>query len=193
MTDYTTQTVAQLKELLKGKGLPTDGKKADLVSRLTEADEQQQPEQQQSQGENESVVEDTTQTTVSEQVSTDGASSSAGADVGPEEESTLTVIQPVEKEQPKVLTAEERKSLAVELLKKKVSRAEKFGDEAGAEAARKDLIRVEKFGVELGTALAREIGLVDKSLGSGSGRRHNHHHNKFKKGGSKKFKHGKRH
>ncbi|EGW32843.1 uncharacterized protein SPAPADRAFT_60185 [Spathaspora passalidarum NRRL Y-27907] len=191
MSDYNSQTVAQLKELLKAKGLATDGKKADLVQRLTEADEQapaeapQQQQQQQQQAEGEPAAD--------AQIAPEPTSTADGeitsGDV-PENESTLTVIQPVEKEEPKVLTAEERKQLAVELLTKKISRAEKFGDEAGAEAARKDLVRVEKFGVEAGTALAREIGLVDKSLGSGH-KRHHHHKKGFKKGGNKKFKHRK--
>ena len=50
MSDYSTQTVAQLKEILKGKGLSIEGKKADLVQRLHEHDTQQQqppPQQQQ--------------------------------------------------------------------------------------------------------------------------------------------------
>lgn len=38
MTDYAKRTVAELTEILKSKGLPHTGKKADLVARLTEAD-----------------------------------------------------------------------------------------------------------------------------------------------------------
>jgi ABC-type multidrug transport system ATPase subunit len=34
--DYGSMTVAQLKELLKEKGMPVSGKKADLISRLSE-------------------------------------------------------------------------------------------------------------------------------------------------------------
>jgi archaellum component FlaD/FlaE len=34
--DYNSMTVAQLKELLKEKGKPVSGKKADLISRLSE-------------------------------------------------------------------------------------------------------------------------------------------------------------
>lgn len=38
MVDYSTQNVSQLKELLKAKGLPSEGKKAELISRLQLAD-----------------------------------------------------------------------------------------------------------------------------------------------------------
>ena len=103
-----------------------------------------------------------------------------------ENESKLTFIQPKEQEQqqqeepkPKQLSPEERKQLAIELLTKKVQRAEKFGDEQAANDAKKDLARVEKFGVELGTALAREIGLVDNSL---SNKKFNHHKRNNKRG-----------
>ena len=34
--DYSSMTVAELKEILKEKGLPVSGKKADLIERLSE-------------------------------------------------------------------------------------------------------------------------------------------------------------
>ena len=34
--DYSSMTVAELKEILKERGLPVSGKKADLIERLTE-------------------------------------------------------------------------------------------------------------------------------------------------------------
>lgn len=168
MAEYASQTVAQLKVLLTERGLATDGKKADLVQRLSENDAH-------------------TEETPSEPVSEPAVS--APAPVANEEPAKAveavseTVEEPEKKEekpQPKVLSPEERKQLAVDLLTKKLKRAEKFGDEAGAEAARKDLKRVDKFGVELGTALAREIGLVDKSLSNGLSEKKG-----FKKGGKK--------
>lgn len=175
MSDYSTQTVAQLKEILKGKGLSIEGKKADLVQRLQEHDtQQQQPPQQQQQPEPEVAEQQPEQPETKLEGNTQ------------ENESTLTVIQPKEQEQqqqeepkPKQLSPEERKQLAIELLTKKVQRAEKFGDEQAANDAKKDLARVEKFGVELGTALAREIGLVDNSL---SNKKFNHHKRNNKRG-----------
>ena len=38
MSEYSKKTVADLQEILKTRGLPTSGKKADLIARLTEAD-----------------------------------------------------------------------------------------------------------------------------------------------------------
>lgn len=176
MSDYSTQTVAQLKEILKGKGLSIEGKKADLVQRLHEHDtQQQQPPPQQQQPEPEVAEQQPEQPETKLEGNTQ------------ENESTLTVIQPKEQQQqqqqeepkPKQLSPEERKQLAIELLTKKVQRAEKFGDEQAANDAKKDLARVEKFGVELGTALAREIGLVDNSL---SNKKFNHHKRNNKRG-----------
>ncbi|CUM67633.1 uncharacterized protein PRCAT00005334001 [Priceomyces carsonii] len=156
MSEYSSHTVAQLKDILKSKGLSTDGKKADLVERLVENDNNLANEKE-------------------EQPVEEEKKSEPSGEKEAEEEATLTVKQPEEKEnekpkekpEPKVLGPEERKQLAVDLLTKKIQRAQKFGDEAAAEAARKDLVRIEKFGVEPGTAVAKEIGLVDKSFNKG--------------------------
>lgn len=172
MTEYATQTVAQLKEILKEKGLSVEGKKADLVQRLNDATSSGEAKTEDvAEGENvvapaEAAAETSETVADAGEAATEAAPTSEAVTEGTGE-STLTIIQPTPKEEPKILSPEERKQLAVELLKKKVSRAEKFGDDVAAEAARKDLARVEKFGVELGTSLAREIGLVDKSLGNG--------------------------
>ena len=189
-SELSTKTVVELKLLLKANGLSTDGKKVELVQRLQEFQEQNtsvaatattdapaaapepEPEQQQEQQQSEE----------SKPITEEGekSNSTEGA-----EESTLTVIQPQPKEEPKQLSAEERKELAISLLEKKIKRAEKFGDEQAANDARKDLKRVEKFGVELGTALAREIGLVDKTLPNKN--RHNRRFNRgFKKSNKKR-------
>lgn len=194
MTDYSSQTVAQLKELLKQRNLAVDGKKADLVQRLIDNENNVDNEVKSAQDERKEEI-----------------SSNNEAQAEPEKnekasELTLTVIQPqenneeekkdegkkdVEEKKSKNLSPEERKQLAVDLLTKKVQRAEKFGEVAAAEAARKDLARVEKFGVEPGTALAREIGLVDRSLSNGFKKnfkgRKNFKSKKFKKFGKPKF------
>ena len=41
MSDFSDMTVAELKVLLKDAGLPVSGKKADLIARLQEADEEE--------------------------------------------------------------------------------------------------------------------------------------------------------
>lgn len=38
MAEYSKKTVAELQEILKSRGLPISGKKADLIARLSEAD-----------------------------------------------------------------------------------------------------------------------------------------------------------
>lgn len=176
--DYASQTVPQLKEILKERGLPLDGKKADLVARLNESDSPataSAPGAAESTENTEVVAEPAPKTSVSAETADEPAATEAETAT----ESTTTDAE-AKPEKPKVLTAEERKQLAVELLTKKIKRAEKFGDEASAEAAKKDLARVEKFGVEAGTALAKEIGMVDRSFNNGLG------DGKFKK--SKNFK-----
>ncbi|EGV59940.1 hypothetical protein PSN45_002336 [Yamadazyma tenuis] len=168
MSDYIANTVPQLKELLKARGLPLDGKKADLIARLSESDgvaeapAEPQPE---------------IEATPAEPKPKDPSPVAEGETAVSAPAATEAVV-----EKPKVLTPEERKSLAVDLLTKKIKRAEKFGDEASAEASRKDLARIEKFGVEPGTTLAKEIGLVDKSFNSGLAER------SFKKKKNTKFK-----
>lgn len=192
MADYASQTVAQLKEVLKERGLSTEGKKADLVARLTESDSSTLGEAAEPTTTSTNAAEPATETPVEAAGATvkESAAVNAQADATEATASTNTTTTTEsasndttsetkeEKEAPKVLTPEERKSLAVELLNKKIARAEKFGDEAAAEQARKDLNRVSKFGVELGTSLAREIGLVDNKLGDKK------HHGRFK---GKKF------
>lgn len=157
MSDYASFTVAQLKEKLKAKDLPTDGKKADLVQRLTEADsasETAAPE-----------PEETTETPAATEAEESKEETKDEKENKPAEEAQEEA-EPEEPER-KPLGPEERKQLAVDLLTKKIKRAEKFGDEALAQAARKDLARVEKFGVDAGTALAKEIGYMHKSINTG--------------------------
>ncbi|SGZ58405.1 CIC11C00000004008 [Sungouiella intermedia] len=171
MSDYASLTVAQLKELLKGKNLPVDGKKADLVARLTEAgagNELDEPKD---------AVEGT-------EAATDSAVEASAADASAAEASTSEPVETAEsteatesteadkqeqkekKPEKKVLTPEEIKQLAVDLLTKKIKRAEKFGDEALAQEARANLARVEKFGVDPSTALAKEIGATNRGINS---------------------------
>lgn len=174
MSDYASLTVAQLKDQLKAKGLALDGKKADLVQRLEELDSgAAQPAAQPEEPVAEPAAEEPAKEEVTAPETTEPTTGENGAK--PEEQA--------EESKPKELTPEDRKKLAVDLLTKKIQRAEKFGDEQLAQAARKDLARVEKFGVDPGTALAKEIGLVDKKVHTGLGnfkRKGNFRRNKHK-------------
>lgn len=149
-------TVVQLKEALKSKGLATDGKKADLIARLTEAmagsgeldDEDDKKEK-------EALPQASPLSALQHEESKNSIETAQSVDE-----------EPVADKKPmkKVLTPEERKQLAVDLLTKKIKRAEKFGDDAAATSAKKDLARVEKFGVDPSTALAKEIGALDRDV-----------------------------
>lgn len=179
MSEYASQTVAQLKEILKERNLSTDGKKAELVERLTESDKGQAAPQ--TGGELDEAADESSAPQTEDAAGSNEAEKAGDLTVippseGKNEESSDAKAE--EKPKPKVLTPEERKQLAVDLLTKKIQRAEKFGDEGAAEASRKDLARVEKFGVELGTALAREIGILDKNFNQGL---KTHKFNKFNK------------
>lgn len=177
MSSYSTQTVAQLKELLKAKGLPTGGVKSDLIARLEEADKTNgngaDPEEELLDIEEEPVeaapvVSESTETKSEE--TTESKKSTETKEEIKEEDKPKTIKQ---------LTPEERKAAAIELINKRILRAKKFGSEEDVASAQKDLARVEKFGVELGTALAREIGLA--SSGGLREHRSKHKHKGFKK------------
>ncbi|OBA23557.1 hypothetical protein METBIDRAFT_64421 [Metschnikowia bicuspidata var. bicuspidata NRRL YB-4993] len=157
MSQYASLTVAQLKDALKEKNLPTDGKKADLVARLEEAapaTEEAEPNTQ------ENVEEQQPQ-----QETSAPAEAGAEAEIAEAEDEKPNGSEE-KKPEKKVLTPEERKALAVDLLTKKIRRAEKFGDEASATAAKQDMARVEKFGVDPSTALGKEIGALDRDMNS---------------------------
>lgn len=164
MSEFSSLTVAQLKEALKAKGLATDGKKADLVARLSEALTEESTEATQA------PVEATSEETNAKAATDNGKGAQLPTDTEPVAAETAPEAEaeakPESEKKPekKVLTPEERKQLAVDLLTKKIKRAEKFGDEAAATAAKKDLARVEKFGVDPSTALAKEIGALDRDV-----------------------------
>lgn len=161
MSEYSSMTVVQLKEALKAKNLATDGKKAELVARLEAAATSGESNNT---GEPETAApapaEENSETKEFGEVKEPVAEVSDAQKVA--ESSAENVFE--KKPERKVLTPEERKALAVDLLTKKIKRAEKFGDEAAATAAKKDLARVEKFGVDPSTALAKEIGALDRDV-----------------------------
>lgn len=164
MSENSSKTVAQLKELLKEKGLSTAGVKSDLVSRLEEAEkssEEAQPVTEQAEDsqdiqEPQGLQQPPEESKESELEAASKEKPSVPEPLGNAEE---TAEKPAE-EPPKTLSADEIKALALESLEKKAARAKKFGDEQGAKDAEKEIKRVEKFGLELNSALARDLGLA---------------------------------
>lgn len=180
MSQYSSMTVVQLKDVLKERGLSVEGKKADLVARLTENDsgahlggeldddDAAAPVHTEEVAEGNGAAKDGAVADSKPQPTDANAAQDpvAAQDSAATQDSEGAVGSTLEAAKPKILSAEERKQLAVEHLTKKLKRAEKFGDEALAAAAKKDLARVDKFGVDIGTALAKEIGLLDRSVNS---------------------------
>ncbi|GMM36504.1 Tho1 protein [Saccharomycopsis crataegensis] len=192
MSKYSSQTVAQLKELLKAKGLSTNGVKSDLVARLEEADSSEEGKEEPvatiaSESADAAKVESAAEEANSEKPKQDVTSEEK-----PEEGAKVTtagdytIIHPskdapkeeeekeekvVEEEKPKELSPEELKSAAVELLNKKIEREKKFGGENSETTIKdleKSLARIEKFGITPESVLAKEIGLATgtRSLGA---------------------------
>lgn len=172
---YPTQTVSQLKELLKARGLATNGLKNDLVARLEQSDNETGAEN----GEVTKPLEtDAAPVTTEDSNDTLEAAAETKAE---EEEAKPETTEETETPKPKVkvLTPEERKAHALELLQKKLNRAKKFGSEEDAENVKRDIARVERFGVEPGTSLAKELGLVSKE-GLSTGKSGDHVHRKHR-------------
>lgn len=193
MADYSSQTVAQLKEILKSKGLATNGVKSDLIQRLEEADKQAESGAS-AEGAASATGPDAADATATGTTEAAAAPAEPIAAAGNAPASTEAAAEPVaepatdapaEAPKPKPFTEytpEERKVAALDLLNKKLTRAKKFGDETSAEAIKKDISRIEKFGIELGTSIAKEIGhLVNpKQLTNKTGHR-KHFKKPFKK------------
>lgn len=180
--NYSAQTVSQLKELLKTRDLSTSGLKGELVARLEEADKTvtagttaEQPAPQQEELLEETKEEQVETTAVEPTVAIKTTETTETIETN---ETTEAKEETVEEPKVKILSPEERKAGALELLNKKLARAKKFGTEDDAESVKRDIARVEKFGVETGTSLAKELGLISKEGLSEEkrGRRGSHSH-----------------
>ncbi|AMD19991.1 HCL160Cp [Eremothecium sinecaudum] len=182
MTDYSGLTVAQLKDLLKTRDLPTQGLKANLVERLVQADlETSGSGAGGGAGEGKSAEPVGKVETAVKQSATPPAKAAEAADPTVNDSSKETsekarnipghvsapgsassdITQPApQAANPRPsLSPEEMKHIAVAHLTKKLHRAKKFGeDEAATNALQKQLARLEKFGLDLTTQLAQELG-----------------------------------
>lgn len=197
MATYSSQTVAQLKDVLKSRGLSTAGVKSELIARLEEADKTTTSEESKTEenaaepvGAVSAAPSEEKKETENKSEETEEKSEEKAVVDAPAATASATEAAPVEEkkeEEKKVkeLTPEERKAAALELLNKKLARAKKF-DSGNVDDLQKQIDRVEKFGVEAGTSLAKEIGIQDHSLPEkrfhGRGRRLSHN---GRKGGRK--------
>ncbi|KAF6010301.1 hypothetical protein HII12_003008 [Brettanomyces bruxellensis] len=141
-SSYSSSTVVQLKELLKSRGLPMNGVKADLIARLEESDKIDAELDEQE--EKEHTDDEKKPETPKESVAT--PTKPASQEAKP---------KPVEK---KIVSLDQLKDEALNMLKKKIARAERFGSEADVKPLKTMLNRIQKFGVSPDSAIAHELG-----------------------------------
>ena len=180
MADYSSLTVVQLKDLLTKRNLSVGGLKNELVQRLIKDDEESKgesevspEEQNQEQGSEPAAIEEPASQNITEKKE----ASSEPKETNEPKEENKDVQKPSdgpsatasENEQAAASTAapalspEEIKAKALDLLNKKLHRANKFGqDQADIDSLQRQINRVEKFGVDLNSKLAEELGLVSR-------------------------------
>ena len=172
MTKYAGLLKAKLQELLTARGLPVDGTKEVLIERLEESDkiaaeldEEEDETAAEVPAEAPQEAQDASVETAADapaapeapeasiEESADAKADVVGGDDNADDATTATAAQ-----EEVVVTPELLKSKAVELLSRKLARAQKFGEDAQAAVLAADLARVEKFGVALDSIIARELG-----------------------------------
>ena len=170
-SSYSSSTVVQLKELLKSRGLPMNGVKADLIARLEESDkidaeldEQEEKEHTDDEKKPESA-ESAPSTAPVVAVPPQNAATTPIEQAEPKPKESIatprkpasqeTKAKPVEK---KIVSLDQLKDEAVNMLKKKIARAERFGSEADVKPLKTMLNRIQKFGVSPDSAIAHELG-----------------------------------
>ncbi|KAF5101784.1 hypothetical protein D0Z00_000646 [Geotrichum galactomycetum] len=176
MSEYSKQTVAQLKQELGKRGLAKDGVKADLIKRLTENDASKSDVIELIDEDHRKVVaidQPETKTIDEQEKAVPTITAEPAAAAAPAEQSTATAAtkpsttateaaSPAAKK-----TDEEKYNTIVAELKKRISRSQRFNNttDKEAEAALK---RIEKFGIEAaGKILKSDRQLHDKHGSSG--------------------------
>lgn len=202
MTKYSSLLKGKLQELLTARGLPIDGTKEVLIERLEESDKiaaeleaDDEPEAAPEESK-EKVEEHVAEEPVAEEQKTEDVKTETEVPTKNEAETAPAAPSapsaPAADEKPAVAeaaavpeppTPETLKASAVELLNRKIARAQKFGEDDQVALLKANLARVEKFGVELDSALARELGFAPPKSSKPASRVNNHsnHHNRYQK------------
>ncbi|CAI4060090.1 hypothetical protein N7582_001534 [Saccharomyces uvarum] len=173
MADYSSLTVVQLKDLLTKRNLSVGGLKNELVQRLIKDDEeskgdngeptQEQEQQSESVAKEEPAPKDATEIEAPAEIKDVAAKDETKEAQTTSDEVVRTVQTPTGPAAAPVLSPEEIKANALDLLNKKMHRANKFGqDQADIDSLKRQINRVEKFGVDLNSKLAEELGLVTR-------------------------------
>ena len=188
MSDYNAQTVVQLKELLKSRGLPPQGLKNELVERLVKDDSEKAGEttsekdgekkeqdlQKDEQGEIEQPEKETETNEKQEENQKDSVGTEGGA-----EDNAASGTEATAQEKTEVPAAPQEKKdykqMAIDLLNKKLHRAKKFGlAQEQVDSLQKLLVRIEKFGLDPNMPVAQEVGMVPPRVqGAGPGPKNN--------------------
>ncbi|GME77411.1 unnamed protein product [Ambrosiozyma monospora] len=207
MSNYSSQTVATLKEALKSRGLATNGVKADLIARLEEADkieavldeEEEQEEPKEPAAKTEEQVTETKEPEEEKPQQEEPAvqneqpqqqQQQPEQETATEKPATETANQPATEEK-KTISPEELREAAITLLTTKIARSKKFNDEEEVRRLEGNLKRVEKFGVALDSALAKELGYKAPNSDKKFNKKNNYHNgNRHHGRNHKRFKGG---
>lgn len=172
MSDYAKLKVAELRELLKGRGLPTTGTKPELTARLVDDDAKKEVVDLDAPEEPSAPV------VAEEPTPVAAVPAPAPAAVPEPTKDEVTQIADSEPAEPAPAAVPEDEDVAtktaevIEELKKRIERSKRFGGEPDAEAVA-SLKRVEKFGLQ-GVYRANKIlnqGLSAGNNGGQNGRR----------------------
>ncbi|CAI1953677.1 hypothetical protein SEUBUCD646_0E01510 [Saccharomyces eubayanus] len=179
MADYSSLTVVQLKDLLTKRNLSVGGLKNELVQRLIKDDEESKGDNGEPNQEKEQQLESVAKEEPAPKDAIETEAPAETKDVATKDETkeaqitsddvSPTAQKPKEPAAAPVLSPEEIKANALDLLNKKMHRANKFGqDQADIDSIKRQINRVEKFGVDLNSKLAEELGLVTRKKNPGS-------------------------
>lgn len=218
MSNYSALTVVQLKELLTERNLSVAGLKNQLVERLTNDDKAKEAAGEAAPA---PVTEDAAPAPAAapvaaeveeakveeakseEETKTEPASNEAAPAVASEQPAEASEAKPAEvqekapevkepeKELFDILTAEEIKQRATELIDKKLHRAKKFGAEQDQiDSLEKLKVRIDRFGVDRNMSIALELGLVKPKEVRQPNRSNKNNNRNGHKGGNNKNRKG---
>ncbi|SCV16442.1 uncharacterized protein CGFF_05624 [Nakaseomyces glabratus] len=208
MSNYSALTVVQLKELLTERNLSVAGLKNQLVERLTNDDKAKEAAGEAAPA---PVTEDAAPAPAAapvaaeseEETKAEPASNEAAPAVASEQPAEASEAKPAEvqekapevkepeKELFDILTAEEIKQRATELIDKKLHRAKKFGAEQDQiDSLEKLKVRIDRFGVDRNMSIALELGLVKPKEVRQPNRSNKNNNRNGHKGGNNKNRKG---
>ncbi|CAN6674951.1 protein Tho1p [Trichomonascus vanleenenianus] len=145
MAEYTSLKVAELKEILKQRGLALSGTKAELVERLKQADAEAEKETEAEEQLPEETVQPDTSAVETENQPEEKQQESAEA---PVTEQKAEPAEDNEEASGEGAVTEEEKQRVIDELNKRIARGRRFGDEDSIKETEGMLNRVTKFGLE---------------------------------------------